>query len=310
LQVLAVHRPRYNDWSWPKGKLANGETLPQCAVREVAEETQLQVTLGVPLSTLKYTVGGRNKVVYYWAAKATSSTSPALHARPPVKSAPKHEIDEAVWLSVPVLRERITWEHDRKPLEDLVDLYESDRLKTRAFIVARHGRAKRRYSWNGDDAERPLTKSGARRARQLVPLFAAFGVKSVNSSPAQRCVDTVAPYANAAGLKVVTFDALTEPGHASTPLSTAATLINLLGKSESRVVCVHRPTLPTVIEMVRASTRKYTRGTLPKKNPYLSAGSVMVAHVVDTDSGPRIAALETHTLDLVHEDARDEVLIA
>ncbi len=90
--------------------------------------------------------------------------------------------------------------------------------------------------------------------------------------------------------------ALTEPGHADKPLRTAEVMINLLGKPGNRVVCVHRPTLPTIVEMVRAATRPYTRGALPRKNPYLPAGGVLVAHVVDTEAGPRAVAVETHLL--------------
>ena len=95
----------------------------------------------------------------------------------------------------------------------------------------------------------------------------------------------MAPYAEAAGLHVKTSAALTEPGHADKPLRTAEVMINLLGKPGNRVVCVHRPTLPTIVEMVRAATRPYTRGALPRKNPYLPAGGVLVAHVVDTEVG-------------------------
>jgi len=297
LQVLAVHRPRYNDWSWPKGKLSKGETLPQCAIREVAEETGKQIVLGQPLPTLRYPVGAGNvKVVRYWAAQVASADSRSVKARPPVKAAPKHEIDRTRWLTVEQAREKITFSDDLRPLEVLVESYTSDRLDTRAFVLVRHARARRRKGWEGPDEERPVTKNGARRARQIVPLIAAFGVKHIGSSPAERCVATVRPYATASGIEVKTYDALTEPDHASEPLKTASTLTNLLGKRVSRVVCVHRPTLPTVVEMVRAATRPYTRGALPRKNPYLPAGGVLVAHIVDTESGPRAVAVETHLL--------------
>jgi len=299
LQVLAVHRPRYEDWSWPKGKLEKGETLPHCAIREIAEETGKQVTLGQPLPTIRYTIGsGKTKVVKYWAAQVTSSKAPCLSARPKVKSAPKHEIDKKRWLTVEQAREMITLKDDLKPLEALVKAYEADRLDTRAFVLVRHARARRRKAWNRDDVHRPLTSSGTARAKQLVPLFAAFGVKHVGSSPAERCLATVRPYAEAAGLEVKVYGALAEADHASKPLQTASTLVNLLGKPVSRAVCVHRPTMPTIVEMVKAATRKYTRGSLPKKNPYLPAGGVLVAHVIDTDSGPRVVALETHLLNV------------
>jgi len=299
LQVLAVHRPRYNDWSWPKGKLAKGETLPQCAIREVAEETGKQIVLGQPLPTLRYPVGaGRQKVVRYWAAQVTSNDSRAVLARPKVKTAPKHEVDRVRWLTVEQAQSKITFPDDLRPLEVLAEAYANGRLDTRAFVLVRHARARRRRAWAGEDEARPLTKAGQRRARQIVPLIAAFGVTRVSSSPATRCMDTIGPYAQAANLEITTHGALTEPGHAEAPLRTAEVMINLLGRGGNRAVCVHRPTLPTIVEMIRASTRPYTRGALPRKNPYLPAGGVIVAHVVDTESGPRAVAVETHLLQV------------
>lgn len=298
LQVLAVHRPRYDDWSWPKGKLDKGETLPACAIREVAEETGKQVVLGQPLPTLRYPHGGKTKVVKYWAAQEAADSHPFVKARPPVKSASKNEIDKKRWLTVEQARSKITFKDDLRPLEALVEAYDDDRLFTRAFVLARHARAVRRKAWEGEDIDRPITSAGEARAHQLVPLFAAFGIKRIDSSPATRCMSTVEPFAGATGLTIKTFDALTEPGHAAKPLATASVFVKLLGKSSSRVVCVHRPTLPTIVEMVRAATRSYTRGALPRKNPYLPAGGVLVAHVIDTDSGPRVAAVETHLLQV------------
>ena len=299
LQVLAVHRPRYKDWSWPKGKLDKGETLPQCAIREVAEETGKQVTLGQPLPTLRYGIkGGKTKVVTYWAAHETSATTITLAARPKVKLAPKHEIDKKRWLTIEQARQKITFQEDLKPLEALVRAYDNDQLETRAFVLVRHARARRRKAWTRDDMLRPLTKSGHHRATELVPLLASFGVRHLSSSPAERCVATLRPYADKTGLAIKTYDAFGEGSHASKPLATASIMVNLLGKSVSRAVCVHRPTLPTIVEMVKAATRKYTRGTLPRANPYLPAGGVLVAHVVDTSSGPRVVALETHLLKI------------
>jgi 8-oxo-dGTP diphosphatase len=297
LQVLAVHRPRYDDWSWPKGKLDKGETLPGCAVREVAEETGKHVILGQKLPTLRYPVGGgKTKVVRYWAASVASGSSHSILARPQVKSAPKHEIDTKKWLTIDQARELITFPDDLRPLDRLVELYDAGRLETVALIVARHGRAKRRRAWKGADDERPLTKGGTSRAHQLVPLFAAFGASRIDSSPAERCMATVRPYSEAAQVKIKAAPSLTEDEHASNPLGTASIMTSLLGKHVNRVVCVHRPTMPTVVEMIRAATRKYTLGTLPKKNPFLPAGGVLVAHVLDTESGPRVVAVETHLL--------------
>ena len=59
LEVLLIHRPRYDDWSWPKGKIDPGETIPECAVREVEEEIGLTAPLGIPLPPIHYHVAGR-----------------------------------------------------------------------------------------------------------------------------------------------------------------------------------------------------------------------------------------------------------
>lgn len=297
LQVLSVHRPSYNDWSWPKGKVSRGETLPECAMREVFEETGKQVELGQPLPTLTYTLAiGREKTVHYWAAETMNTTHPSLLARPRWSLAPKKEVDNTRWFTVEQARRKITMASDLKPLEALVEAYEEGHLETRAFIIGRHARAVKRAAWKREDIARPLTMGGARRANQLVQLFSAFGVRYIESSPAERCMATVQPYATAIGKKVTTFDVLTEPAHASHPVDAAEVLIETLAKPGNRMMCVHRPTLPTLMTILEAATRVWTHGKLPKTNPYLPAGGVMVAHIVDTESGPRIAAVETHFL--------------
>lgn len=297
LEVLAVHRPRYNDWSWPKGKLDPGETMPACAVREVAEETRLTIDLGMPLPTLRYPIaGGKIKVVRYWAAQETAPDAPAASAREPVKAATKHEIDEIAWLTVEQARERITFHDDLRPLERLIEEHEAGRLLTRAFIVTRHARAQRRKAWVGADKRRPLTTGGEARAVQLKDLFAAFGALRIASSTAVRCVQTVHPYAQAAGLPVRGYASLTEEAHRKDPDATAATFAALLGKRRSRVLCVHRPTLPLLVALLRSRITGKTRGALPRTMPFLPAGGVMVAHVIDHDGHPRIVAVETHLL--------------
>ncbi|MFP5360826.1 MAG: NUDIX domain-containing protein [Actinomycetes bacterium] len=296
LQVLAVHRPRYNDWSWPKGKLDPGESLPECAVREVAEETGKQIELGQPLPTIRYPIGEKQKVVKYWAAQVLPHTSPSLRGRKPVKSAAKHEIDRVRWLPVGEAHKIITFPDDLRPLDALIDAYAADRLDTRPFMLVRHARAKRRKAWRLHDNRRPLTRNGVGRALDLVPLIACFGITKVDSSPAKRCLDSVKPYADAIGTTVCTHDSLTETGHGERPLDTAKTFTALFRKTSPRAVCVHRPTLPTIVEMLRAAVRPYTRGALPRKNPYLPAGGVLVAHVADWESGPVVVAVETHLL--------------
>lgn len=103
-EVLIVHRPRYGDWSLPKGKREPGETDEQCAVREVEEETGVRCTLGPELLPQKYVDRkGRPKVVRYWMMWPT-------HERPFV---PNHEIDQVRWIPMAAAGDALTYPGDR-----------------------------------------------------------------------------------------------------------------------------------------------------------------------------------------------------
>ena len=126
LEVCLIHRPRYRDWSWPKGKLDPGESCAAAAVREVAEETGTAVVLGVPLPALRYrTPDGGRKHVRYWAARAATDDDAApLAARAPVERAALTEIDDVVWVSAPTARDLLTRPTDRRPLDVVAGLHE------------------------------------------------------------------------------------------------------------------------------------------------------------------------------------------
>ena len=87
LETLLVHRPRYDDWTFPKGKLDPGECLPVAAVRETTEETGVPVRLGLPLATLEYelSTGGRKRVSY-WFARPCKSGELAYEANDEIDS--------------------------------------------------------------------------------------------------------------------------------------------------------------------------------------------------------------------------------
>ncbi|MFF3545932.1 NUDIX hydrolase [Streptomyces platensis] len=106
LEIALVHRPKYDDWSYPKGKLKRGENALAGAVREVAEETGMDCRPGAPLPTSYYYANGRPKTVRYWAAEALAGAF-----------TPNTEVDRMEWLSPAEARGRLTQERDR-PLVD------------------------------------------------------------------------------------------------------------------------------------------------------------------------------------------------
>jgi 8-oxo-dGTP diphosphatase len=294
LQVALVHRPRYKDWSWPKGKLEAGEATVTAAVREVAEETGLEVVLGTPLPGLTYLVADRPKQVHYWAAQVAGRRDRvALTARAPVPRADRAEIDDVRWFDVAAAATQLTRPDDRAPLDVLVARHETGTLVTRALVVARHARARKRASWTGTEADRPLTRTGRRQAEQLVPVLSAFGVVRATTSPWSRCRSTIEPYARASGaLPLRSCEALTEDAHAASPAQAAAEVLSLLHGPGDGVLCTHRPVLPTVMDVLTEHSSRAVADLLPTEDPFLRPGQVLVAHVADTAVGPRVIAAQ------------------
>ncbi|WP_425955248.1 NUDIX hydrolase [Xylanimonas sp. McL0601] len=295
LQVQLVHRPRYDDWSWPKGKLDAGESLHAAAVREIAEETAKPVVLGVPLPSMRYRMpDGRWKTVSYWASRRVKSDgdTQAHSARPIVPPASKEEIDRVRWLDVEEASARLTRRTDRKPLVALVAEFEQGRLATHAVVIARHGRALARTSWFGEEQDRPLTPIGHAHAAALVPVLSAYGVSRVVSSRWERCAATVAPYVRAAHLRPWYSEHLTETHHEQSPARVARTVRQLLEAQTSAVLCTHRPVLPTVLDVLGQHSRRAVADLLPSEDPFLEPGELLVAHVATTPRGPRVVAVE------------------
>ena len=284
LQVLLVHRPRYDDWSVPKGKLDKGETFPAAAVREVAEETGYRVRLHRPLPASVYLLpDGRTKIVQYWMGTVRAKIGPG-----PESAA---EIDRVRWVGLDEAESMVTRQGDQVPLQTLRRHAEAGELRTAPIVIQRHGAAVSRSKWRRGEGERPLNSKGKKQAKALPALLDAFDPVSVVSSPWERCLSTVEPFARAGGLKVRTKDELTEAGHAKHPSRTEAVIDRVLREARPTVVCTHRPVLPTVIEAVRRSAQPGAALELPREDPYLAAGEALLLHV--TPDGA-VVAIERH----------------
>lgn len=235
-EVLLVHRPKYDDWSFPKGKLDPGEHVVTAAVREVAEETGLDVRLGPALGRQRYRMSnGRWKAVDYWTARVVGSDDVSRYR-------PNDEIDAVEWVEWKSAMRRLTYPYDRDTLAEARPL----RRKTRALVVLRHGKARSRGAWTKDDRKRPLLQLGVAQSQRLVPLLAAFDVTSAHTSSSTRCVQTVTPYVETTGWPMKLYDELSEED--ATVDGVVQLVDSLLDGGESSVLCTHRPVLPTVFD--------------------------------------------------------------
>jgi 8-oxo-dGTP diphosphatase len=252
-EVLLVHRPKYDDWSFPKGKLDRGEHVVTAAVREVAEETGLAVRLGPALSRQRYRMSnGRWKAVDYWAARVAGSDDVSRYR-------PNDEIDAVEWVDWKDAQQRLTYSYDRDTLAEARPL----RRRTRALVVLRHAEARSRNGWKKDDRRRPLVRLGEAQSQRLVPLLAAFDVTVAHTSTSTRCVQTVMPYADVTGWPVKLYDELSEEG------STVEGVVYLVDgfldgdlDAGSAVLCTHRPVLPTVLDALQVPDVELEPGSM------------------------------------------------
>ncbi len=235
-EVLLVHRPKYDDWSFPKGKLDPGEHEVTAAVREVAEETGLDVRLGPALAPQRYRMmSGRWKHVDYWTAKVVGSDDVSGYR-------PNDEIDAVEWVPWQAAMTRLTYPYDRETLSEARPL----RRRTHALVVLRHAKARSRVAWRKDDRLRPLLKLGEHQAERLVPLLAAFDVTSAHTSSSVRCVQTVRPYVDSTAWPARIYDELSEENASA---DAVVELVDaLMHGSDGAVLCTHRPVLATVID--------------------------------------------------------------
>lgn len=284
LEVALIHRPRYNDWSWPKGKVESGETLPETAIREVKEETGLDIHLGIPLPTAEYMVGGKNlKKVFYWSAQVKGE-----HSFAPLN---KREVDKVKWFPVDKARTKLTSYADRDQLDALEKYDSTDALRAWPLILVRHGKAFPRSKWHETEHVRPLLALGTRQAMALTGLLAAWDTKKLISSPWKRCMATLAPLSAATGKSIKKAACLSEKASSADPDKAARYIEKLLAKGKPVIYCTHRPVLPMILEIYAKHSPQRIAEKLPGKDPYLKPGEVLVAYV-RPGAVPRIVDIE------------------
>ncbi|MGH3862289.1 NUDIX hydrolase [Actinokineospora sp.] len=229
VEIAVVHRPRYRDWTLPKGKLDEGESRYAAAVREVAEETGFRCALGRSLGQVSYAVGGVPKTVDYFAARVIDGEFTV-----------NDEVDELRWLTPSAAAEQLTYDHDRAVLAT----FAANGPETATVLLVRHGHAGRRDKWHGVDDERPLSKTGRREAKTLGRLIPLFAPDRMYSAPKARCVQTVARVAEQLGVDVRLEPALLESADQAKALDR---LREIVGEGGAAVVCSQGRVIPGLV---------------------------------------------------------------
>lgn len=231
-EVAVIHRPRYDDWSLPKGKVDPGETEPVTAVREVAEETGYAAHLGRRLAAVSYPVEQSIKKVRYWTARAIGG-----------EFSPNDEVDELKWLPVAEAITAVGYPHDRKVLRRFKKLP----ADTKTVLIVRHGTAGSKSRYKGDDRKRPLDKHGRAQAESLVGQLLSFGADELYAADRTRCRQTIEPLAEELGAVIRSEPLLTEEAYADNRRAARNRFLEIAAGEGTPVICTQGKVIPDLI---------------------------------------------------------------
>jgi len=235
IEVLLVHRQRYDDWTLPKGKLEEGEALISCAYREILEEAGLSVKLGPYIGAVEYFVPDGLKNVAYWSASLIEDNS-SFH--------PNEEVDQIIWLDLQSAAFKATRDSDR----EILVRFSSTPYDSSALIMLRHGKALERTEWQGEDEDRPLQLVGQLQAKRMLSLYQVFGVDEIHTSDAVRCLDTVSLMAKSLQITPTITNAVSEYTYKKNKEKAIDYAKELIKKKKQVILCSHNPVLPRMME--------------------------------------------------------------
>ncbi len=234
VEVALVHRPQYDDWSLPKGKIEGNETPLACAFREVYEETGIRARFTRQLGNIEYEDNGSLKRVKYWEAESTN---------PDTEFKANDEVDKILWLPPESAIEVATHSSDKEIINRFLEI----EGRTDTLIILRHAKALERGDWDGDDSLRTLDEKGLTQASNLKEHLAPFAIDEIYTSNFTRCVQTVQPLGEHRNLPVTKIPSLNESIFEEDP-ERSVSFANALKQDEKNIlICSHNPVIPTML---------------------------------------------------------------
>jgi len=234
IEIALIHRPKYDDWTLPKGKIEEGETALQCAYRELIEETGITASFTRQLGTVEYEESGQRKRVIFWAAQCAKDASQFIA---------NEEVDQLEWLSPELALSKATHESDQQMIENFL----SQSPRTDTLIILRHTKALERGDWDEEDSQRTLDELGFDQAQLLIKHLQPFAIEEIYTSDFTRCVQTVTPLAHSRGLSITQVPSLNEYVFNEDPLRSVS-FANALKQDEKNIlICSHNPVIPTML---------------------------------------------------------------
>lgn len=234
IEIALIHRPRYDDWTLPKGKIEEGETALQCAFRELVEETGIKASFTRQLGSIDYVENGEAKRVIFWAAHCALNASSFIA---------NEEVDQLRWLTFEEAIELSTYQSDR----EMIANFQSQEQRTDTLIILRHAKALERGDWDEPDSQRTLNEVGFDQAQLLIKHLEPFAIDEVYTSDYTRCVQTVTPLAHTRGLSITSVPSLNEETFEEDPMRAVA-FANALKQDEKNIlICSHNPVIPTML---------------------------------------------------------------
>lgn len=243
IEFLVVHRPKFDDWSLPKGHLDRGESYEAAGLRETEEEAGVRGTLRGYIGSVGYRVKNRNKVVRYWLV-ATEGEAFAANK----------EVDEVRWLSPKKAQKMVSYTRDRNVLGRAIQLIERPHQAT--LYLIRHANAGNRDQTAKNDHKRRLSSRGQRQAAEIAARLLKRPITNIETSRYRRCHDTLAPLANALDMPIHHPASLIEGARPEDIVRHVTSVAH-----DISVFCTHGDNISDLLGMLSAEGVKFSDGS-------------------------------------------------